>query len=168
MFSPWHAACFDVKTGDIEDGPGMKSLKCYKVEKEGDKLFLLADKDELERMFDQRYHNGIISKQSPRIIIVGGGAAGAAAAESARLVIIIIILPLYYKYICFKAQFKGEILMISSENYPPIDRIKLSKVLGPDPSSIALFEPDYLMNELKVELILGKVLPSIYNLSCFL
>ena len=156
MTSSWHAACFDVKTGDIEDGPGMKSLKCFKVEREGDKLFLIADIEELEKTLDQRYHNGIISKQPPRILIVGGGAAGAAAAESARLVIIIILL-FIVSVIVFKAQFKGEILMISSENYPPIDRIKLSKALGPDPLSIALFEPNYIMNELKVELILGKV-----------
>ncbi|KAJ8312313.1 hypothetical protein KUTeg_009686 [Tegillarca granosa] len=27
---PWHGACFDVKTGDIEDFPGLDSLPCYK------------------------------------------------------------------------------------------------------------------------------------------
>lgn len=28
---PWHGACFNLKTGDIEDFPGFDSLPCYKV-----------------------------------------------------------------------------------------------------------------------------------------
>lgn len=28
---PWHGACFNIKTGDIEDYPGLDSLPCYKV-----------------------------------------------------------------------------------------------------------------------------------------
>ncbi|KAJ4430899.1 hypothetical protein ANN_19491 [Periplaneta americana] len=29
---PWHGACFNVTTGDIEDFPGLDSLPCYQVE----------------------------------------------------------------------------------------------------------------------------------------
>ena len=28
---PWHGACFNIITGDIEDYPGLDSLPCYKV-----------------------------------------------------------------------------------------------------------------------------------------
>lgn len=28
---PWHGACFNTKTGDIEDFPGFDSLPCYQV-----------------------------------------------------------------------------------------------------------------------------------------
>jgi nitrite reductase/ring-hydroxylating ferredoxin subunit len=28
---PWHGACFSIKTGDIEDYPGLDSIPCYKV-----------------------------------------------------------------------------------------------------------------------------------------
>lgn len=28
---PWHGACFNTKTGDIEDFPGLDSLPCYQV-----------------------------------------------------------------------------------------------------------------------------------------
>ncbi|GBP41546.1 Apoptosis-inducing factor 3 [Eumeta japonica] len=35
---PWHGACFNIKTGDIEDFPGFDSLPCYQVtiSKKGD------------------------------------------------------------------------------------------------------------------------------------
>ena len=29
--SPWHGACFDVKSGDIEDAPGLNSLQTFKA-----------------------------------------------------------------------------------------------------------------------------------------
>lgn len=28
---PWHGACFNIKTGDIEDFPGFDAIPCYKV-----------------------------------------------------------------------------------------------------------------------------------------
>ena len=28
---PWHGACFNTKTGDIEDFPGLDSLQCFEV-----------------------------------------------------------------------------------------------------------------------------------------
>lgn len=32
---PWHGACFNTKTGDIEEFPGLDSLPTYKVTSEG-------------------------------------------------------------------------------------------------------------------------------------
>ena len=29
---PWHGACFNVKTGDIEDYPGLDSIQTFKVQ----------------------------------------------------------------------------------------------------------------------------------------
>ena len=28
---PWHGACFNVKTGDIEEFPGLDSVPCFNV-----------------------------------------------------------------------------------------------------------------------------------------
>lgn len=33
---PWHGACFNVTTGDIEDFPGLDSLPCYQVSVQSD------------------------------------------------------------------------------------------------------------------------------------
>lgn len=37
---PWHGACFNVLTGDIEDFPGQDSLPCFKVTVENGKVRL--------------------------------------------------------------------------------------------------------------------------------
>lgn len=40
---PWHGACFDVKTGDIEDAPSIDCLQSYKVEITGENIKIVAD-----------------------------------------------------------------------------------------------------------------------------
>jgi nitrite reductase/ring-hydroxylating ferredoxin subunit len=40
---PWHGACFDVKTGDIEDAPSIDCLQSYKVEITGENIQIVAD-----------------------------------------------------------------------------------------------------------------------------
>lgn len=59
---PWHGACFNIKTGDIEDFPGFDSLPCYQVtvtEKGEVKvmyfycLFLSLDIDEHEKILEE-------------------------------------------------------------------------------------------------------------------
>merc|ERR1719242_1142907 len=45
---PWHGACFNVKTGDIEDFPGLDSVHTFKVEVRGDDVVVSADPDKLD------------------------------------------------------------------------------------------------------------------------
>jgi nitrite reductase/ring-hydroxylating ferredoxin subunit len=40
---PWHAACFNVKTGDIEEAPAIPTLQKYNVIIEDDKIYILAE-----------------------------------------------------------------------------------------------------------------------------
>ena len=40
---PWHGACFDAKTGDIEDAPSLDSLQSYKVSINGQDVYIEAD-----------------------------------------------------------------------------------------------------------------------------
>ena len=32
---PWHGACFNTKTGDVEDFPGLDNLACHKTSRRG-------------------------------------------------------------------------------------------------------------------------------------
>ena len=42
---PWHGACFDVKTGDIEDGPSVDGLASYAVSVKGGRVYIEADEE---------------------------------------------------------------------------------------------------------------------------
>jgi NADPH-dependent 2,4-dienoyl-CoA reductase/sulfur reductase-like enzyme len=64
---------------------------------------------------------------SPRVVIIGGGASGGAVADNLR-----------------SLGFGGEILILSQEPYPPIDRTKLSKALITDASKLLLRTGDML------------------------
>jgi len=60
-------------------------------------------------------------ESSPHVVIVGGGASGFGVADNLR-----------------SLSFPGKITILSSEEYPPIDRTKLSKALVTDASQILL------------------------------
>jgi apoptosis-inducing factor 3 len=45
VMCPWHGACFDVKTGDIEDGPSVDGLASYAVTVKGGRVYIEADEE---------------------------------------------------------------------------------------------------------------------------
>lgn len=145
LVCPWHAACFDVTTGEIEEAPSVNPLRSYKVmTKEDGSLELLCNLSDLtstspihENMADickTEIKADSCAQNSKRILILGGGAAGAVAAQSAR-----------------SSGFGGEILILTSEPYLPIDRVKLSKFIQLDASKIYLYPEDHLVNNLGIK-----------------
>lgn len=40
---PWHAACFSVQSGDIEEAPSLEALKTYEIGLENDEYYVLVD-----------------------------------------------------------------------------------------------------------------------------
>src|SRR6202050_3927640 len=101
---PWHHACFDLRTGEAARAPALTPLSVWKVEREGDRIFV---RQKLEQ--PKPRVKGVV--QAPaRIVIVGGGAAGFGAAEMLR-----------------RQDFQGDIVMLSSEAAAPVDRPNLSK-----------------------------------------
>jgi nitrite reductase/ring-hydroxylating ferredoxin subunit len=40
---PWHGTQFDVRSGAIKAGPGSEKILTYKLEEEGDKLYLILN-----------------------------------------------------------------------------------------------------------------------------
>jgi len=59
-------------------------------------------------------------------VIIGGGAAGVVCADTLR-----------------EKKFKGQIILLTKEKYPPTERIKLSKALTSTPELIALHSREY-------------------------
>ncbi|XP_011251245.1 apoptosis-inducing factor 3 isoform X2 [Camponotus floridanus] len=135
---PWHGACFNIKTGDIEDYPGLDSLPCYKVRiDETGLVHVKAKRKDLD--INKRVKD--MSARDPEniktVVIVGGGPAGATCAESLR-----------------QEGFTGRIVMVCRENVVPYDRIKVSKVLDFDVQKAALRPPKFY-DEHKIETKLG-------------
>lgn len=135
---PWHGACFNIKTGDIEDFPGLDSLPCYKVTiVEGGLVSVKAKVKDLEmnkRVKDMCEYNANNRKLA---LIVGGGPSAATFAESLR-----------------QEGFTGRIMLITKEKVLPYDRVKVSKALDFDVNKFCL-RPQSFYNEHNIEIRLG-------------
>lgn len=120
---PWHGACFSVKTGDIEDAPGLDSLWSYSASIKNGKIVVKASEKEVKSKVGR-----IVSKsRSPKdhtkekVVIVGGGSGGIHTVESLRMVSSAALSQVYAKP-SLQNQYQGEIVLISEEDYAPIDR----------------------------------------------
>jgi len=134
---PWHGACFNSETGDIEDFPGLDSLACHKVEERDGSIIVTADKRELVTGRRHIKISDLVEETDERIVIIGGGAAGQSAAETLR-----------------KEGFTGKIMIVTAENNLPYDRPKLSKNLGVKLDSILLRKPGWY-DKVKIEVKKG-------------
>jgi apoptosis-inducing factor 3 len=140
---PWHHACFSLKTGEPLHAPAFNPVGCWKIERHDDRIFV-HDKKELvepDRTAD------VAPAGSPaRIVIVGGGAAGFAAAEKLR-----------------RERYEGDLVMVSGEAVPPVDRPNLSKdyLAGKAPEEWIPLRPDSFYSENGIELRLGTTATSI-------
>ncbi len=134
---PWHHACFSLKTGEALHAPAFSPLPCWKVDRRGDKIFV---QDKMEPVLPRRAADMARAELPARIVIVGGGAAGFAAAEKLR-----------------REQYEGELVMVSGEEAPPVDRPNLSKdyLAGKAPEDWIPLRPDSFYSENGIELRLG-------------
>lgn len=110
---PWHGACFNLKTGDIEDFPGFDSLPCYQVTV-GEKGEVKVRAKTSDLKSNKRIKDmGVVCtcEGSSSVVIVGGGPSGATCAETLR-----------------SEGYKGRITIVAKENCLPYDRIKVSKI----------------------------------------
>ena len=101
---PWHHACFDLRTGEATHAPAFNALAVWKVDRDGERIFVRQKRDQPKPRI-----KGVVDAPE-RIVIVGGGAAGFAAAEMLR-----------------RQDYRGGIVMLSSEAAAPVDRPNLSK-----------------------------------------
>ena len=101
---PWHHACFDLRTGEALRAPAFSPVDSWLVEQLDGKIFVR------EKRAQPSAKRPVKSDAPNRIVIVGGGGAGFAAADMLR-----------------RQKYEGDIVMLSSDDAPPVDRPNLSK-----------------------------------------
>jgi NADPH-dependent 2,4-dienoyl-CoA reductase/sulfur reductase-like enzyme/nitrite reductase/ring-hydroxylating ferredoxin subunit len=130
---PWHHARFSLRTGEALRAPALDSIQCWKVVRQGDRVFVKEKASPLPVAPSRQQHPS-------SIVIVGGGGAGLAAADMLR-----------------RKGFAGPLTMISADSAPPCDRPNLSKdfLAGSAPDDwIPLRSPEWY-SQSQIELILN-------------
>lgn len=112
---PWHGACFNIETGDIEDFPGQDSLPCFKVTVEQGKVKIRARRSELQSGKRTKSMVKKLKEDDRTFVVIGGGPSGAICAEALR-----------------QEGFTGRVIMINKEPCLPYDRILVSKTMDFD------------------------------------
>ena len=131
---PWHHACFSLRTGEALRAPALSPVACWSTELRDGKVFVRTKKEEAA----PKAKVSEAGAQAPRrIVIIGGGAAGFAAAERLR-----------------REQYQGSIVMLSSDDAPPVDRPNLSKdyLAGTAPEDWIPLRPESFYPEHGIEL----------------
>ncbi|KAH7339741.1 flavoprotein [Rhizoctonia solani] len=140
---PWHGACFQVCSGDIEDAPAPDALHAFKAEIKDGKIVVTANPEHTTKDGKSRppkLASINASSNEPGVVIVGGGSGGLFTVESLR-----------------EHGYQGPITLISKEEYAPIDRTKLSKALITDPSKIEFRKPEVLKERYGVNFRSGTI-----------
>ena len=138
---PWHHACFDLRTGEAVRAPALSPVACWHVEERGGRIFVT------EPIEQPKPRGKRAPAASPkRIVIIGGGAAGFAAAEMLR-----------------RREYRGEIVMLSADPAPPVDRPNLSKdyLAGSAPEDWLPLRPDEFYKDNAIDLRLKTEVASI-------
>ncbi|WP_116127910.1 FAD-dependent oxidoreductase [Lewinella sp. IMCC34183] len=108
---PLHHACFDVRTGEQLEAPGMDGLPRFEVRVAGDDIHVSEEPVAKNRPDpDGSWPVKTPTDNHYTYAIVGGGTAGAYAVEAIRAI-----------------DREGSVVLLSQEELPPYDRTKVSK-----------------------------------------
>ncbi|XP_063820338.1 apoptosis-inducing factor 3 isoform X3 [Pseudophryne corroboree] len=128
---PWHGACFNIATGDIEDFPGLDGLPKFQVKIEKERVYIRASKQALQSQRRTKVMAKCLTLSNystaiTNILIIGAGPAGLVCAETLR-----------------QEGFSDRIVMCTSEKYLPYDRSKLSKSMDSQAEQILLRSKEF-------------------------
>ncbi|KAJ8286042.1 hypothetical protein GJAV_G00033900 [Gymnothorax javanicus] len=156
---PWHGACFNIATGDIEDFPGLDSLPTFQVRVEKEKVIIRANKQgrirtigDLKSALQSQKRTKAMSRCSAvinsstgfsHVLIIGAGPAGLVCAETLR-----------------QEGFTDRIVMCTMEKHLPYDRPKLSKSLESTAELLRLRPAEFFQTH-NIELLMEKEVVSV-------
>ncbi|XP_034556814.1 apoptosis inducing factor mitochondria associated 4 [Notolabrus celidotus] len=123
---PFHGACFNVRTGDIEEFPGLDSLPTYKVKVEDGNVYVSINKNSLKQTRRVKAMCSMVPDIKHTVLLIGGGPASLVCAETLR-----------------QNCYQGRIIIITKDNLLPFDKPKLSKAMNVDSDSILLRPSDF-------------------------
>ncbi|KAG8597980.1 hypothetical protein GDO81_002449 [Engystomops pustulosus] len=128
---PWHGACFNIVTGDIEDFPGLDGLPKFQVKIEKERVYIRASKQALQSQRRTKVMAKCIALSNystaiTNMLIIGAGPAGLVCAETLR-----------------QEGFSDRIVICTSEKYLPYDRSKLSKSMDSQAEQILLRSKEF-------------------------
>ncbi|KAI0423437.1 hypothetical protein F5Y09DRAFT_327355 [Xylaria sp. FL1042] len=117
LVCPWHGACFNAKTGDVEDAPALDALNTFKIVEKNGAVYVRGEEAAIKSGRRKPNIRCRVSSTSEadQVVIVGGGSGAIGAIEALRA-----------------GGFSARITVITKEGYLPIDRTKLSKALLTD------------------------------------
>ena len=138
---PWHHACFSLRTGEAVRAPALSPVACWLTEVRDGSVFVREKATPTPS-----------SRVSPapgwpqKIVVIGGGAAGFAATEMLR-----------------RQRFQGDIVMLSDDDAPPVDRPNLSKdyLAGNAPEEWVPLREDSFYTEQAIDLRLKTTVTNI-------
>lgn len=146
VICPWHAAAFDVRTGEMIQSPGLNSIPTYTYSIVNGKVVANIPESKINSVAETNRSKKLV-KRDPNnkncFVVVGGGAAGATAVETLR-----------------KEGFTGRIVFVSGENLLPYDRVVLTKNFKANGADLQ-FRSKEFYSEYGVELEFGAEVTSI-------
>ncbi|XP_018429030.1 PREDICTED: apoptosis-inducing factor 3-like, partial [Nanorana parkeri] len=135
---PWHGACFNVKTGDIEEYPGLDSLPCFTVTVENGSVYIVTSKKALENVKRVKEMTRHSASDRSTVAVIGSGPAALVCAETLR-----------------QEGYTGKIVMVTREKHLPYDRPKLSKAMNAKAEDIYL-RPKEFYSQYDIEVWMEK------------
>jgi NAD(P)H-nitrite reductase large subunit len=114
-------ACFNAKTGDVEDAPALDSLPVFPLTERDGGVYITGEEASIKGSRRKpNFKCSVSSDSQERVVVVGGGSGALGVIEGLR-----------------EKGYTGHLTVISKEGYLPIDRPKLSKALITDASKLA-------------------------------
>ncbi|XP_051536986.1 apoptosis-inducing factor 3 isoform X2 [Myxocyprinus asiaticus] len=123
---PWHGSCFNVKTGDLEEYPGIDCLPCHKVKVDNSKVYVSVKKKIQGQPKRIKWMGVRDQGVFHTVMLLGGGAASLICAETLR-----------------QENYGGRIIMVSRDDLLPYDKTRLSKVMNAESDSLLMRSMDF-------------------------